>query len=180
MKYNTSALALALICASALGVMQVSAQEAKPSSPVDQLGFVGDGTCTGNVMAMGKKPGHATSGKYHGEKTLDGHWVAVRYDEDQTAAAPKPFHVVQYFGYDAAKKRYVTVLFENTEGSYSTGISAGWKGDSIAFDETTDGKTVSFRDVFTTSKSGMSSHTGWMKDKHGKWVKTDEENCKPS
>lgn len=178
MNHKTIAAAVALTCASALGMSQVAAQDSRAPSAMDQLdGFVGDGTCTGQVMAMGKDPARATTGKYHGEKTLDGHWVVIRYDEDQTAANPKPFHVRQYFGYDAAKKRYVAVLFDNSDHGYGMGTSPGWKGGSATFDESMDGKTVIFRDVFTRGASGMASHAGWMKDKSGNWVKTDEEHC---
>lgn len=179
-RINSTILASMICTSSALLAGQVAAQD-KPAAMSDPLvRFVGSGTCTGNVMAMGKKPGHATTGKYNARKVLDDHWVEMRYDEDSSATAPKPFHVVQYFGYDAAKKHYVSVLVDNSEYSYSTGTSAGWKGDSIAFDESSDGKTVSFRDAFTTGPAGMSSHIGWMKDKSGKWVKTDEETCKSS
>ena len=181
MKLSTLAIASTVVCtAASLGTGSVLAQDFTSSSPMDQLSeLVGDGVCTGTVMAMGKKPSHATTGKYHGEKTLDGHWVVLRYDEDKSAAVAKPFSVVQYFGYDAARKRFVSVLVDNSGESYSTGTSAAWKNDSIVFDETTNGKT-NFRDAFTSSQPGMKSHTGWMKDEHGKWVKTDHEDCKPS
>ncbi|MGH8040791.1 MAG: DUF1579 family protein [Rudaea sp.] len=155
----------------------LDATTASASNALD--GFVGSGICSGNVMAMGKNPGHASTGKYHGEKTLDGHWVVIHYDEDQTAANPKPYHVAQYFAYDAREKQFVSVTFDNMGESYSTGTSPGWKADTFTVDEnqTTHGKTVTFRDAFTKSGDGMSSHTGTMRDKHGKWVKTDEETC---
>lgn len=177
MKRTTLAILAALFCASPFAIGQTSVGASPQSDQLDR--FVGAGTCTGNEMAMGKNPGHATTGKFHGEKTLDGHWIAIHYDEDQTAANPKPFSVVQYVGYDTAKKHYVTVSFTNTGESYSTGISPGWTGNSITFDETvwTNGKPTSYRDVFTDGDSGMSSHTGMLKDKDGKWVKTDEEHC---
>jgi len=181
MNRTSLAILAVLVCASApFAIGQASAQPAGASSPSAQLdAFVGDGTCTGHIMAMGKNPGHVTSGKYHGEKTLDGHWAVIHYDEDQTTANPKPFSVVQYIGYDAAKQHFVTVLFVNSGASYGTGVSPGWKGNTITFDETVPmgGKHTSFRDVFTNGDSGMSSHTGMMQDQHGKWVKTDEETC---
>lgn len=181
MKRTSLAIFAALVCMSApLAIGQASAQPAVASSPSNQLdGFVGDGICTGNMMAMGKNPGHATTAKYHSEKMLGGHWVAMHYDEDQTAANPKPFSVVQYVGYDAANKHFVTVLFDNSGESYGTGVSSGWKGNTITFDESIamGDKRASFRDTFTNGVSGMSSHTGTMRDKSGKWVKTDEETC---
>jgi hypothetical protein len=182
MKEVKSTVVTALICVSALGIARVQAQANAASSPLDQLNaFVGNGTCTGNVMAMGKNPGHASTGKYQGEKILDGNWAVIHYDEDQTAANPKPYHVVQYFGYDAATKHYVSVLVDNNPGSgFSTGSSVGWKDGSFTIDETVPGKGVVYRDVMTTGKSGVSGHTGWMKDKQGKWVKTDAETCQPS
>lgn len=184
MKRTSLAIFAALVCTSASFVIgQALAQQTSTSQESDQLnGFVGDGTCSGNVMAMGKTPAHATTGKFHGEKTLGGHWVVVHYDEDQTAANPKPYHVVQYFGYDADKKQFITASFDNSGGDYSTGTSPGWKGDSVTFDTTAwmGGKRISARDVFGKSESSMSGHTGMMRDKSGKWVKTDEETCKSS
>ena len=184
MKSTILAITFTLVCASTpLAIKHAAAQDAKSStSPTEQLdSFTGNGICTGNLlMAMGKTPAHATTGKYHGEKTLDGHWVVIHYDEDRTTANPKPYHVQQYFGYDTGMKRYIAVAFDNSETGYSTGTSSGWKGDTFTVDEsqTMDGKAVHFRDVFTRSGSSMSSHTGLMKDKDGKWVKTDHEDCK--
>ena len=124
MKRTASLSLIALACATTFAITQVEAQESQASASAGQLDkFVGSGTCTGNVMAMGKNPGHATTGKYTGEKVLDGNWVVIHYDEDQNAVNPKPFHVIQYFGYDTAKKRYVSVLVDNAEASYSTGTS---------------------------------------------------------
>lgn len=181
MKRMQSTILASIICtASTLIAGQAVAQD-KPVAASDPLaGFVGSGTCTGNVLAMGKKPGHATTGRYHGEKTMDGHWAVIDYDEDQSAANPKPFHVAQYFSYDVEKKHYVTVSIYNGDAGYSTGTSVGWKGDSITFDESNDGKPASFRDIFTSGESGLSSHTGMERGKDGKWTKTDEENCKRS
>ena len=185
MKRKTLAISVALFFTMvSLGIGSAIAQEAASSSPMDQLAsLTGDGTCTGNLlMAMGKTPAHATTAKYHGEKTLDGHWIVIRYDEDQSATNPKPFHVQQYFGYDADAKRYIAVAFDNSGMGYSTGTSGGWKGDTFTVDEheSMGDKAVSYRDVFTRAESGMSGHTGIMKDKSGKWVKTDEETCKSS
>lgn len=181
MKRTSLAIFTALVCASAPFVFsRAPAQQAAASSPSGQLDrFVGDGNCTGNVMAMDKHPGHATTGKFHGEKTLDGHWVVIHYDEDKTAANPKPFSVVQYIGYDNAKKRFIAVTFDNSGAPYSMGTSQGWQGDAITFDERAEGvEGLVFRDTFTNGDSGLASHIGTMKDKHGKWVKTDEETCR--
>lgn len=179
MKHTSLAIFAALVCTSTpFAMSQALAQQADASSPSTQLDrFVGSGTCTGNMMAMGKNPGHATTGKFQAEKTLDGHWVVIKYDEERTAVNSKPFSVVQYIGYDNAGKRYVSVLVDNSEAGYSTGTSAGWKGDSITFDESMDGKPASFRDIFTSGESGLASHTGMERGKDGKWVKTDEETC---
>lgn len=179
MKRKSLAIVSALVCVSAaVANGQASAQQTGASSPSDQLDrFVGDGTCTGKNMAIGKDPGHATTGKFHGEKTLDGHWVVIHYDEDRTAAIPKPYHVAQYLGYDAVKKQFIAVAFDNF-GANATGTSQGWKGGTITFDETArDDKGPSFRDIFTNGDSGVSTHTGMMRDEHGTWVKTDEETC---
>ena len=183
MKHATSAIIITLVCASASFTAQrVLAQTTGAPSPLDQLDdFVGDGICTGHVMAMGSKPGHDTTGKYHGEKILGGHWIVMHYDQDQSASAPEPYHVVQYLGYDAANQRFVGVVLDNSGSGYATGTSPGLKGDTLTFDNTgsAHGKPASYRDVFTRdSRNGMTGHTGMMRDKHGSWVKTDEETCR--
>lgn len=175
---TTLVASLCIVAALTSGTALAQDKTAAASDSLDK--FVGSGTCTGNVLPIGERPGHVTIGKYHGEKTLNGHWVVVHYDEDRTAANPKPFHVIQYFGYDAEKKRYVAVGLFDGAASFSVGTSTGWQSGSIAFDEGEGdpAKPAAFRDTFTNGDSGISSHTGMMLDKSGKWVKTDEETCK--
>jgi Protein of unknown function (DUF1579) len=170
-----------LVCVSASLAMQtISAQATGPSSNVGQLSdFLGDGQCTGQFMAMGKTPGHATTARFHGEKILDGNWIVIHYDEDQTAANPQPFHIVQYVGYDSAKKQFVGVGFDNLGSSYGAGTSAGWKGDTIIFDNApTDG--MANRDTFTRNGASELTHASTIQDKNKKWIKTDEETCHKS
>ncbi|WIG56322.1 MAG: hypothetical protein OJF61_002110 [Rhodanobacteraceae bacterium] len=182
MKRKNLALSAVLAC-TALGVGIAGARDFKSAAPMDQLSeFVGNGVCTGSVMAMGKTPSHASTGKYHSEKTLDGHWIVIHYDEDSGAGVAKPYHVIQYISYDPTKQRFVSVAFDNSSPGYSVGSGTGWKqGDAFTLDETQvmGGKPVVFRDTFTRSGSNVSTHIGTMRDEHGKWVKTDEEDCKP-
>lgn len=182
MKRKIPAIFTAVACVAALpGIEQAIAQDFKSAQPNDQLSeFVGDGVCTGAVMPIGKSPGHASIGRYHAEKTLDGHWIVLRYDEDRSATVQKPYHVIQYIGYDPAKQRFVSVALDNASPGYSTGTSIGWKDKGITFDESTDGKSIVFRDTFIRSGSNVSTHVGSMRDRHGKWIKTDQEDCKPS
>lgn len=143
---------------------------------------VGDWNCTGNLMPMGNKPGHATSGRARSEKTLDGAWIVVHYDEERTAANNEPYHVAQYFAYDGAKKRFVSVTLDNTGAGYGVGTSPGWKNNSLTIDESTPmaAKQMAYRDTFTRNDAGDLTHTGTMQDKDKKWVKTDEETCHKS
>lgn len=181
MKHPRIAFALSLLCmAASSGIGQAIAEDSKSISPMDELGMlVGDGTCTGNMMAMGKSPGYATTGRYHGEKTLDGHWVVIRYDEDKSDVNPKPFHVQQYFNYDPDKKMFVAVQFDNISTGFTPATSPGLKGDTMTFEytESVQGKMVSLRDVFTRT-AAEKIHTGMMRNQKGEWVKTDEEVCK--
>jgi len=183
MKGLSLALTVSLVCmAGSSGIGRAVAEDSTSPSPMDELGkLVGEGTCTGNLIAMGKSPGHATTGKYHSEKTLDGHWVVIHYDENKTDANPKPFHVQQYFSYDPEKKMFVAVAFDNSTPGYTPSTSAGWKGDTFTFDYSAliDGKTVLFRDVFTHDAT-QNTHTGMMRAKSGEWIKTDTETCKAS
>src|SRR6185437_8022613 len=88
MERTSLAIFAALICTAApFAIEQASAQQAGASSSSGKLDdFVGAGTCTGNMQAMGKNPAHATTGRFHAEKTLDGNWAVIHYDEDKTAA----------------------------------------------------------------------------------------------
>lgn len=179
MKPTASALYGALACVSSLLYFgQAGAQDKMPSQ-LDQLsGFLGEGTCTGNLLAA-KSP-HATSATYHSEKTLGDHWIVVRYDEEAGSANSKPYHVVQYFGYDAKAGHFVDVLLDNSGGSYAAGASSGWQGDVLTFENTdfTSGSHPLFRDVFTRRGGLVFSHTGYERDKKGKWIRTDHETCK--
>jgi uncharacterized protein DUF1579 len=184
MKRSNIAIVAVLLCTTApLAIGQLSAQESGAASPSARLdGFVGDGTCTAKMVAMGGNPARTSTGKFHGEKTLDGHWAVIRYDEDRTATNTKPFSVVQYVGYDDAKRRFVTVQLDNTGGSYITGVGSGWKGNSITFDETMliGGKPTPARDVFISGDGGMATHLGQMRDAGGKWITMDTETCHKS
>lgn len=179
MKPNSSILYAAIACASSLLYLgQAGARDEMPPQ-LDQLsGFLGDGTCTGNFLAA-KSP-HATSGKYHSEKTLGDHWIVVRYEEGTTPSNSRPYQVAQYFGYDAKAGHFVDVLLDNSGGSYAAGTSSGWQGDVLTFENTdfTSGSHPLFRDVFTRRGELVISHTGYQRDKNGKWTKTDHETCK--
>lgn len=171
-------LCLAITCAAPLlGCGVAVAQEMPPTQLAELSGFLGAGTCTGNLVA---KPGHPSTGRFHGEKVLGDHWVVIRYDEDATASNSRPYHVTQYFSYDAKAGRFVDVLLDNSGETYSTGTSSGWQGDAITFENTdfTSGSHPLFRDVFTRRGAEVISHTGYERDKSGKWVKVDEEVCK--
>jgi hypothetical protein len=178
MKSTSSTFCAAIACASSLLYLgPAGAQEMLPTQLAELSGFLGDGTCTGHMVA---RPGHPATGKFHGEKALGNHWVVIRYDEDATATNSRPYHVTQYFSYDAKGGHFVDVLLDNSGGTYSTGTSSGWQGDAITFENTdfTSGSHPLFRDVFTRHGAEVISHTGYEQDKSGKWVKVDEEVCK--
>lgn len=177
-KPTPSTLYAAIACASSLLCLgPAGAQDVLPSQLGQLSGFIGDGTCTGHFMAT-KSP-RPTRGKLHGEKTLGGHWIVIRYDEDATASNSRPYRVAQYFGYDAKAGRFVDVLLDNSGASYGAGTSSGWRGDAITFENTdyTSGSHPLFRDVFTRRDGLVVSHTGYGRDKHGKWIKMDQEIC---
>jgi hypothetical protein len=179
MKPTPSTLYAAIACASPLLCLgPAGAQDAFPSQ-LDQLSaFLGNGTCTGNLLAA--KSAHATSATYHSEKTLGGHWIVVRYDEEASSSNSKPFHVAQYFGYDPKAGHFVDVLVESFDGGYGAGTSSGWQGDVLTFENTdsTSGTQPVFRDVFTRRGGLVVSHTGYQRSKGGKWIRTDHETCK--
>ena len=174
-----SPLLITVLGASIVSATQVLSQQSASAASADPLArfFTGSRSCSGKSQDRDMKSFHATTGKYTAEKVLDGHWVVIRYDEDKSAKSKEPFRVVQYFGYDMAKKNYVAIGLYNAAGVYSIGTSAGWKGGSITFDEGDTGKGPVFRDTFTTSHGAFTRHTGMMRDQDGQWVETDEETC---
>lgn len=179
MKPTSSTLYAALACASSLLYLGPAGAQNPMASQQDQLsGFLGDGTCTGNFL-LGKAP-RATSARYHAEQTLGDHWILVRYDEETTSSNSRPYHVAQYFKYDPKAKRFVDVVLDNAGESYGAGTSSGWQGDAITFENTdfASGSHPLFRDVFMRRGTMVVSHTGYMRDKNGKWIKTDHETCK--
>lgn len=179
MKPTSSTLHAAIACVSSLLYLGPAGAQDMPPSQLAQLsGFLGDGTCTGNLVAA-KSP-HETRAKLHGEKTLGDRWVVIRYDEETTPSNSRPYHVTQYFSYDAKAGHFVDVLLDSSGESYSAGTSSGWQGNAITFENTdfTSGSHPPFRDVFTRRGAKVISHTGYERSKSGKWVKTDEETCK--
>jgi len=101
------------------------------------------------VLAMGKSPGHATTGKYHGEKrwmVSGSSFTTTRQDD----VNPKPFHVQQYFSYDPEKKLFVAVEFDNMgQATIPRRAPAGKRYVHARVHRVGSGKTVSLRDVFT-------------------------------
>jgi len=178
MKLIPSTFCLALACAAPLlGHGQAKAQS-MTASQLDRLSvFIGDGTCTGNFLM---KPGHSTVARYHSEKAVGGHWIVVRYDEEASSSNSRPYHVAQYFSYDAKAGHFIDVVMDNSGGSYAAGTSSGWQGDVITFEnvDMANGGHDVFRDVFTRDGTRVGSHTGYERDKNGKWVKTDHEVCR--
>src|SRR5512146_226470 len=159
MKCTTLAMVTVLGCASAATSEQAHAQNSDAAQPGQFDFMVGDWNCTGTSFASGSRPAHATTARAHGEKAVGDQWVVIRYDEDKTAPNPNPFHVHQYFRYDPAAKHFVTVGVDSAEASGFTGISPGWSGDAITFEESTGGKPSGFRDTFTRGANEI-SHAG--------------------
>lgn len=179
MKRTISMILMAASAVAPFAALPADAPKSDASAELNRLPFpMGDLACTGNLMAMGGNPGHATAANARVEKVLGGNWIVIHYDEARTDANAHPYSVVQYIGYEDAGKRFVSTVADVVEGSgYATGVSAGWKNDSMTFDETTsDSKTVTNRDTFTAS-GDVFTHSGSMLGKDGKWVKTDEETC---
>jgi hypothetical protein len=181
MKHPASPILVAVISACMIGSMPLLSKDSAPGAGADPLArfMTGSRSCTGQSQSPDMKSMRNSSGKYTAERTLDGHWVVIHYQENASAQIKQPFQVIQYFGYDANKKQYLAIAVYNAAGMYTVGTSAGWQGDSITFDEG-DGDASHppmFRDTFTAAPDGLAKHTGMMRDQSGKWVKTDEETC---
>jgi hypothetical protein len=175
MKRSTLAILAALVCGSVPTGEPAYAKNADAAAQSHQFDFmIGDWNCTGRFLA---NPGHVTSARAHGERAAGGRWVELRYDEQKTASNPRPFHVQQYFRYDPASKRFMTMGVDSAEATGFSGISSGWSGDAMPFEESSGGKPSGFRDTFTRGANAI-SHAGTARDnKKNRWVKTDEEIC---
>ncbi len=173
-----SALLIALVCATPTLFAQ---ETSKPSAQIDQLAiFEGSfGDCSGQLLASPvTPPPHATIGKIHGEKSVDGRWIRFSYAEQKTTANATPYHIEGYDGYDASKKQFVSTTVDNV-GNYGISYSSGWNGDAMTFEGTSEwkNKIVVGRDVFTRKGDRELTHTGFMQGDDKQWIKTDEETC---
>ena len=178
MKPTYPTLYAAVACVSSLLCLGPAGAQDNMTSQLEKLSaFIGDGTCTGNLLM---KPGHATTAKYHAEKAVGDRWIMVRYDEEASSSNARPYHVAQYFSYDPKAGHFIDVVMDNSGESYGTGTSSGWQGNVITFENTvlSNAGHYVFRDVFTLDGAKVGSHTGYQRDKSGKWVKTDHEICK--
>jgi hypothetical protein len=171
----------ALLLALAFSTPPLLAQgTAGPPAEVSQLStFVGDWQCTGQILAKGSRPAHATAAEGHGMNALGGHWMEFSYKEKKTSANPTPYNVAGYMGYDAMKKQYVQTIVDNY-GSYGPSFSDGWKNDTLTFEgstNTSDGKAMLMRDHFVRKGGNGFVHFTEGQGPDGKWSKPDEETC---
>jgi Protein of unknown function (DUF1579) len=179
MHHRTQAIVLlALSCAT----RSASAQEtSKPPAELSQLAsFVGNWQCTGQMLARGSRPGHATVAVGHAAKAVDGRWIQFAYEERQTAGNRTPYRIAGYMGYDTGKKKFVQTTVDNS-GYYGPSFSDGWQGDTMTFEGTSgaaDGKSMAVRDHFVRKGRHAFVHFSEGQGPDGKWFKPDEETCK--
>lgn len=177
MNHTALAMLAVLVCSPILvQAADGSGQESNAQTQIDKYSFLlGDWNCAGRVFAHGKIAAHLTTAQAHGTKVVDNRWILFRYDEETTAENPKPFHIDQYFGYDLDSRQFVSVALDT--GGYFSETSPELVGDSISFDETTDGKIVG-HDSFSKMSQDEILHVGRSLNNEGKWVETDEEICR--
>ena len=171
------------IAALAFAATAAAAKDAAPVPGVpgelSQYDFMaGTWHCTGTAFASPMMAEHATTATVHVNKAVGGHWFHAAYDENKTAANPKPYHAGVFFGYDSAKKTFVERCVDSL-GGYCAQTSSGWKGDTLTFEGTGSGAGGDFgaRDTFAKKGPDGLTHTGEMQGPDKKWVKTDEEAC---
>lgn len=144
----------------------------------DLEGFAGTWKCTGTAFASPWGPEHPTKATVTGAWTLGGAWLEIHYTEAKTAKNPHPYEVRALWGYDEQPKAFFGGSFDNM-GSYATGQSPGWEGDTLVFTGATHagGMTVNSRDSFTRAGKNEMDHSTEMEGKDG-WKKVDQEVCK--
>ena len=140
--------------------------------------FTGDWSCTGKSFASSAVPAPVTTATLHAGQAVAGHWIALHYDESESAGNPTPYHSGQYLGYDAVTQKFMAIGVDDTD-AYSTETGSGWNGDTMTFEGTmiTGGRSAGLREVFTRKSPDEMEHSAWARGADGQWVETDQETC---
>jgi uncharacterized protein YodC (DUF2158 family) len=102
-------------------------------------------------------------------------WLVQRLVELDAPEQANPLEATRIWGYEASSGVFVCEWFD-AHGRRATVRSAGWEGDRLATVGTasSDGRSVSMREVFTRRGDDEIQHVGEM-DFGAGWVVTDEQ-----
>lgn len=145
-----------------------------PSSPLasamQSLAFFeGHWQCAGKFVKSGKP----ISSTETFTTDLDGHWLAMRHDDQP----PYPFHALELWGYDKDAKRFNGYFFDNFSGIRHF-TSPGWEGNHLAWTDTASVHGTTDRFVFERNDIGNYQVT-YAVSRNGKdWTAGDAFSCK--
>jgi hypothetical protein len=147
-----------------------------PNAALAQLKPLGGSwTCTGRTFGPG--PEHATSATLTFTWQLEGFWLEVRYDEQQTAANPVPFRSISEWGFDDVQQSLAAAMVDDLSG-FVTATTAGWQGDKLALEGTAHRYARQFqaRDTFVRHGDDQLAHT-LEANVNDSWIKLHEDAC---
>jgi hypothetical protein len=123
----------------------------KPAPELAQLKyFLGTWHCEGNAPASPMGPAHRSRATVVTRLDLGGFWYSGTVREEKAADNPHPLSGMFHETYDAARKQFVLLWFDNF-GGWSTETSTGWDGNKIVYsgEAAMGGEKVPVRDTFT-------------------------------
>jgi Protein of unknown function (DUF1579) len=133
-----TALLLTTFLTSLAGIAPAGAQEppappSKPAAENDGLQmFAGSWTCQGTASpGPGKTVKIKATAKVKNE--LGGFWQSFVYTEQKAKDYPMAITAMGTWGWEAQSKKFVRAEFQSN-GSYVTGTSTGWSGDTMTWD----------------------------------------------
>jgi hypothetical protein len=141
-------------------------------APLEPLAFfVGSWECAGEFTAS-KKPVAAHLGV---SADLEGAWLSLRWDD----RAPGQFHALELWGFDAAAKRFVNLIFDNF-GGVRRFSSPGWGGSSLVWTaEAASGAVPGERFVFERKTDRQLTVTWQVRKLGADWTTGDQLTCRP-
>jgi len=151
----------------------------KPPAELKQLNsFAGKWSCKGTVYAGDWGPEHAIVFTIDSHWSLGGQWLSTNYDETKTAKSPHPLKGLGLWGYDTDLKKFVSGWVDNN-GTYQTGQSDGWSGDTLTFTGPSHGGGMNgnARDIFTKKGAKQIDHLFEL-EMGGTWKKIESDSCK--
>jgi hypothetical protein len=153
----------------------------QPATEMSHLGFfIGVFKCIGEALPTLTSDRHPVERTITGKMDLDGFWLFMRFEDENTKENPAPNRGNYQVIYDSSTKGFVAVWTDN-RGNWFTQTSTGWKNDVITFTEEffegNQRKQV-VRDIFTRKSETEMIQVVEIQKKGGEWTRFLELTCR--